>query len=131
MGRKELGMSPSCVRDLTLDFFGWFRSLQYNSTTVQNKKSQGSPMSFNTSQLMTWSLKCHHYFGFHFFYFLGGKALRIASGTTKLLNDDLINVLDPDSTKAEISITLVPASGKILLIFFPKILVFCYQNCSD
>ena len=53
------------------------------------------------------------------FYFLGGKALRIASGTTKLLNDDLINVLDPDSTKAEISITLVPASGKILLIFSP------------
>ena len=53
------------------------------------------------------------------FYFLGGKALRIASGTTKLLNDDLINVLDPDSTKAEISITLVPASGKI-----PKIYIF-------
>ena len=58
------------------------------------------------------------------FYFLGGKALRIASGTTKLLNDDLINVLDPDSTKAEISITLVPASGKILLTFFPKKYIF-------
>ena len=58
------------------------------------------------------------------FYFLGGKALRIASGTTKLLNDDLINVLDPDSTKAEISITLVPASGKILLIFSPQSNIF-------
>ena len=40
-----------------------------------------------------------------------GKVLRIASGTTKLLNEDLITVLDPDSIRAEITITLVPASG--------------------
>lgn len=40
-----------------------------------------------------------------------GKPLRIAEGTTKLLTEDLLNVIDPDSTKAEIVITLVPASG--------------------
>ena len=41
----------------------------------------------------------------------GGKPLRIAQGTTKVLTEDLINVIDPDSTNAEIVITLVPASG--------------------
>ena len=78
-------------------------------------------MGLNTSQLSTSAHKSQDHFEIldFIFIFLGGKALRIASGTTKLLNDDLINVLDPDSTKAEISITLVPASGKI-----PKIYIF-------
>lgn len=40
-----------------------------------------------------------------------GKPLRIAEGTTKLLSQDLIQVFDPDSTKDEIVITLVPQSG--------------------
>ena len=77
-------------------------------------------MGLNTSQLSTSAHKCQDHFEIldFIFIFLGGKALRIASGTTKLLNDDLINVLDPDSTKAEISITLVPASGKFVFLFF-------------
>jgi hypothetical protein len=44
----------------------------------------------------------------------GGRPLRIAEGTTKLLSQDLINVIDPDNTKAEIVVTLVPAGGNAL-----------------
>ena len=40
-----------------------------------------------------------------------GKALRIASGTSKLLTNDLIHVVDPDSTKTEITISIVPISS--------------------
>ena len=45
----------------------------------------------------------------------GGKPLRIAQGTTKLLTEDLVQIDDPDSTKEEIVITLVPTSGDFTL----------------
>ncbi len=40
----------------------------------------------------------------------GGKPMRIAEGTTKILGKDLLNILDPDSTESEIVISLVPSS---------------------
>ena len=41
--------------------------------------------------------------------------LRIAEGTSKLLTPDLVTVTDPDSTDADIVITLVPASGNTVM----------------
>ena len=35
----------------------------------------------------------------------------LAEGTTKLLDEHLVNVIDPDSTKADLVVTLVPAGG--------------------
>ena len=37
------------------------------------------------------------------------KSLKIAEGTAKVLTDDLIKVVDPDNSRSEIVVSLVPA----------------------
>ena len=43
------------------------------------------------------------------------SGLRIAEGTSKILTPDMISVTDPDSTNADLVITLVPANGNTVM----------------
>ena len=43
------------------------------------------------------------------------SGLRIAEGTSKILTSDMISVTDPDSTNADLVITLVPANGNTVM----------------